>query len=200
MQLLASNTSPYVRKVRVAVLEKNLTDRVQDILVNVFELPSNVRAANPLGKVPAILFDDGRSLIGSSLIVEYLDSLGTAPKLIPEGDARWAAKRWEAIADGILDAAVQVRIEQMLRPKDMHYAPEIQRQFDKVERALEVLEAECDQFKNNWHIGSIAIACTLSWLDLRFAPLKWRDRFAKLDHFEKACHAHDSFVKTAFVV
>jgi glutathione S-transferase len=200
MQLLASNTSPYVRKVRVVILEKHLSDQVQDVLVNVFELPENVRAANPLGKVPAILFDDGRSLIGSSLIVEYLDSLGTAPKLIPDGDARWAAKRWEAIADGILDAAVQVRIEQMLRPLDMQYAPEIQRQFDKVERALEVLESECDQFKNSWHSGSIAIACTLSWLDLRFAPLNWRERFPKLDQFEKSCHQHDSYVKTAFVV
>jgi glutathione S-transferase len=200
MQLLASNTSPYVRKVRVVILEKHLSDQVQDVLVNVFELPENVRAANPLGKVPAILFDDGQSLLGSSLIVEYLDSLGSAPKLIPEGDARWAVKRWEAIADGILDAAVQVRIEQMLRPLEMQYAPEIQRQFDKVNRALEVLESECDQFKNHWHSGSIAIACTLSWLELRFAQLNWRERFPKLDQFEKSCHQHDSYVKTAFVV
>ncbi len=205
MKLLTSNTSPFVRKVRIAVLEKGLSAVVAEIHVQPQELfgpalPAHIAAANPLGKIPALIRDDGSSLFDSSVIVEFLDSLTPAPQLLPAGEARWAAKRWEAVADGLLDAAVQVRLETVLRPPEMQYAPDMNRQLAKVDRALELLEAEAPHFAADWHIGSIAIASALAWLDLRFASFGWRDRNPALVTFEASAAAHSSYTQTAFVV
>jgi glutathione S-transferase len=213
MKLLVSNTSPFVRKIRIVILEKGLGAQISEVAVQPLQLfgpevPTHIVDSNPLGKIPALLFDDGRNLFDSGVIAEFLDTLSPTPKLFPAGkdttgkgtNGYWATKRWEAIADGMLDAAVQVRLERVLRPAEMHYAPEIKRQMDKVDRALAVLESEIGGFGNDWHIGSIAIACALSWLDLRFADLGWRDRYPRLAAFEDACDDHQSYASTAYII
>ncbi len=203
MILFTSNTSPFVRKVRIVVREKGLTDKVADTPINVFELPADILATNPLARIPALLFADGRTMFGSNIIAEYFDSIGTGPKLIPEGDGangRWAVKRWEALADGMLDAGVNVRLGQVFLPKEFQYAPEIKRQMDKIERTLSLLETEIDAFGNSWHIGSTAIAAALSWLDIRFANFGWRTRYPRLAAFEESCDDHHSYASTHFIV
>jgi glutathione S-transferase len=201
MKLLTSNTSPFVRKLRIAIREKGLTNKIEDVMVNVLELPPAVLASNPLGKIPVLIFDDGRSLLDSSVIFEFLDTLTPHPKLVPEGDGtagKWAARRWEAIADGLLDSAIQVRLETVLRPADMQFAPEINRQMDKVERAVTVLESEAPAFADSWHIGSIAVACAFAWLTFRYPERDWRTRFPKLAAFEDASAQRESFAQTGY--
>jgi glutathione S-transferase len=202
MKLFTSNASPFVRKVRIAILEKGLNEKIEDVPVHVLDLPPEIVRANPLAKVPTLLFDDGRAMFDSPVIFEFLDSIGTGPKLIPEGTGatgKWAAKRWEAIADGVLDAAVLVRLEKFLRPPEQQSPSEMDRQLGKITRALILLEEEIDAFSNQWHVGSISIACALSYLDLRFADLHWRKQFPKLSAFEDACDDHQSYLQTALI-
>lgn len=202
MKLLASNSSPYVRKVRIAILEKGLADKIEDVVVNPLALSAEMTAANPLAKVPTLIFDDGHTLFDSSVIVEYLDSIGTGAKLIPEGSGaqgKWAAKRWEVIAHGILESAVMIRLETVLRPPEQQSPTEIERQFGKIDRALTLLETEVEGFANSWTLASISVACALSYLDFRFASLGWRDRFPKLAAFEAACNNHQSYRQTTLV-
>jgi glutathione S-transferase len=207
MKLLSSNASPFVRKVRIAIREKGLTDQIADTPINVLELPPEITTVNPLAKVPTLMFEDGHSLFDSSVIFEFLDTIGHGPRLVPDAtgpdatgsNGRWAAKRWEAIADGLCDAAVLIRLEKALRPAHEQSPSEIARQFSKIDRALELLEQESAAFSNCWHVGTISIACALSYLDLRFADLQWRRRFPKLSAFEDACDDHQSYLQTALI-
>jgi glutathione S-transferase len=202
MKLFTSNASPFVRKVRIAILEKGLSDRIEDVPVQVLDLPPEIVRANPLAKVPTLLFDDGRAMFDSPVIFEFLDSIGTGAKLVPDGTGttgKWAAKRWEAVADGLLDAAVLMRLEKLLRPPEQQSPSEMDRQLGKIIRALALLEEEVDAFSNQWHVGSISVACALSYLDLRFADLQWRKQFPKLSAFEDACDDHQSYLQTALI-
>ena len=135
MKLLGTNTSPYVRKARLVLLEKNIP---HTYLIDPPREPgSQVARANPLGRIPALILDDETCVFDSPVIAEYADSLNDTPILIPRNDAlaRMRVKRWEALADGIIDSAVVVRIE-TLRPADKQDADIIQRHNDAISRAL----------------------------------------------------------------
>jgi glutathione S-transferase len=137
-------------------------------------------AANPLGKVPTLLTDDGVALFDSPVICEYLDSIGDAPKLFPPpGPARWTALRQQALADGILDAS-QPRRREIGLPQDQGRIDWIAMQAGKVVRSLDVLEAEADSLGGLLTIGEITIGCALGYLDFRFAHEPWRDGHPKL--------------------
>lgn len=139
MQLIYAKPSPYSRKARVTVLEKELADRVEEIVVSPLEDPAALLEANPLGKVPALRLDDGRCLYDSWVICEYLDSLAPTPRLIPHGAARFDVLRRAALADGVLDAAVTARME-LLRPEAIRWAPWTDRQQRAIRRGLVVME------------------------------------------------------------
>ena len=191
MKLYVTPTSPYVRKVLVTARELGLADAIE----TVFLRPSPIQADpllsrdNPLSKIPALVRDDGRALYDSPVICEYLDALAGGGRVLPaSGDARWEVLRTQALADGILDAAVLVFYERTQRPAALQWEAWIAGQSQKARQGLDALEAQADTFAETPDIGQIAAACTIGWLEFR-APLgelratrprlfAWYDRFA----------------------
>ncbi|MGC2458718.1 MAG: glutathione S-transferase N-terminal domain-containing protein [Gallionellaceae bacterium] len=177
MKLLGTNTSPYVRKARLVLLEKNIP---HTYLIDPPREPgSQVARANPLGRIPALILDDETCVFDSPVIAEYADSLNHTPILIPRDDAlaRMRVKRWEALADGIVDSAVVVRIE-TLRSADKQDADIIQRHNDAVSRALAYASGQLGQ--REWCEGTaitladLALVCALIYMDLRQTERNWR--------------------------
>lgn len=174
MKLFFSPPSPFARKARAVIIEKNLQGRVELVQVNPMEDPAALLTANPLGKIPALLLGDGTSLYDSPVICEYLDSLTPTPVLTASGAARIGQQRRLALIDGLLDAAVAVRME-ALRPESARHAPWVERQTRAVRRALAALEGEAEAGAlarpDMAHLGA---AIALEYLDLRLPDLGWR--------------------------
>ena len=175
MKLRYSPTSPYVRKVMVMALETGVEDRIERIPTNVWDPATDIAADNPLGKVPALTTDGGELLYDSPVICEFLDSLHDGVKLFPpSGGARWTALRRQALADGILDAAVG-RLLEGKRPDGERSDGWIGRFIRAIGRSLDVLEDEADALGDRVSIGHVTIGCALGYLDFRFADDAWRD-------------------------
>lgn len=177
MKLIGSNTSPYVRKARLVLLEKNIP---HTFVINSPHEPNNNAALfNPLGRVPALILDDGTCVFDSPVIAEYADTLNDTPVLIPRSDAlaRMRVKRWEALADGIMDSAIVIRNEQ-LRPKEMQLAATLELHSSAIIRTLEYVAAQlglrewCEG--NSITLGDLALVSALAYLDLRQAVGDWR--------------------------
>ncbi len=176
MKLWYSPTSPYVRKVMVVAFENGLEDSIERIPARAPE--SNLEAANPLDKIPTLATDEGEVLYDSPVICEYLDNLseseGDEAKLFPSsGQERWRALRLQALADGILDAAV-LRVMESRRPEERRSAEWDDRQKRKVTLGLDSLETEAPELGGPVTIGHVAIGCLLAFLDARFADDDWR--------------------------
>lgn len=177
MKLLGSNTSPYVRKVRLVLLEKNIP---HTYLVDPPREPGSlVPRVNPLGRIPALILDDETCVFDSPVIAEYADTLNDTPVLIPRNDAmaRMRVRRWEALADGIIDSAVVVRTES-LRPAEKQDPEITQRHNDAITRALAFAAGELDSREwcegNAVTLADLALASALIYLDLRQANRDWR--------------------------
>jgi glutathione S-transferase len=177
MKLLGTNASPYVRKARLVLLEKNIP---HTYLIDPPREPgSQVARVNPLGRIPALILDDETCVFDSPVIAEYADTLNDTPILIPRSDAlaRMRVKRWEALADGIMDSAVVVRGES-LRPAEKQDAGNITRHNDAVTRALAYVSGQLGQ--RTWCEGSsitladLALASALIYLELRQPERDWR--------------------------
>jgi glutathione S-transferase len=172
VKLYYSPTSPYVRKVVACALIRRLDNRIDLHTTNPHLSPPELLADNPLSKVPCLVTDDGLSLFGSQLICEYLDSLGDEQPLFPErGAARWRALKFQALGDGILDAAVPCRGE-LGKPNETAREAQIVRYLEVISRAADALER--DPPLKHVDIGSITVACALGYLDFRFASQPWR--------------------------
>ena len=176
MKLLYSPASPYARKVLAVAHETGLIDRIE--VVQAATAPTgaapDVAPHNPLRKVPTLLLDDGAALYDSRVICEYLDAHSAGPRLFPDGAARWDALTRQALADGLLDAALLTRYERVLRPEPLRWDAWDAGQVAKIASALdriEVLVADMPPLD----IGSVAIGCALGYLDFRFPELAWRD-------------------------
>lgn len=183
MKLRFSPTSPYVRKVAVTAIETGLDDRIERVETNVWDPATDIFEANPLGKVPALVTDDGAVLCDSPLICEYLDSLSDGDKLIPAtGPERWRALELQALADGIMDAAVARTIETRMRPEALRWDGWLERQRDKIAKAADLLErdAAAGRLDGQVTLGSIALGCALAYVDFRFAEDGWRNGRPKL--------------------
>jgi glutathione S-transferase len=185
MKLRYSPTSPYVRKVMVAAIELGLADGIELLPTNVWDPETDIATHNPLGKVPALVIDDGTVLYDSPVIIEYLDSIGAGAELIPApGAARWEALRRQALGDGIDDAAV-LRLLEGKRPPGEKSEAWIGRQKVAVDRSLDELEREADSLGEAVTVGHIAIGCALGYLDFRFAEDNWRaERPALADWYD----------------
>lgn len=184
MKLLGTDTSPYVRKVRMVLLEKNIP---HEYLIDPPREPgSHVAEVNPLGRIPALILDDGKTCVfDSPVIAEYVDTLNDTPILIPRHDAlaRMKVKRWEALADGIMDSAVVVCTERV-RAEAMQDADVIFRHNQAITRALEYADREiggrawCEG--NNVTLADFSMAAALVYLDLRQPEREWRGMFTDL--------------------
>lgn len=179
MRLHTNPASPFGRKVKVLAHEAGLFGRLELVDQAVTPVGANdaVQAANPLGKIPCLVTDDGLALYDSRVICEYLDGLGhDGPRLFPaEGQARWRALTLQALGDGIMDAAVGTRYETFLRPQEYRWPDWVRGQQAKVTRGLDRLEAEADGLGERPDIGPITAGCALGYLDFRFAHDPWRE-------------------------
>ena len=200
MKLIGSLTSPYVRKVRIVANEKHIE---LDFVVDVPWNPdTKVGDFNPLGKIPVLVLDDGATLFDSRVIVEYLDSVTPVSRLIPEANRqRIAVKRWEALADGITDAAALIFIERAQRAPEHQSAAWILRQEQSVFRGLEAMSEELGEKKwctgDLMNLADVATGCALGYLDFRFPDIKWREAHPNLAKLADRLNELEPFKDTA---
>lgn len=199
MKLHWSPRAPFVRKVMICAHELGVADRLALVRSQAALTQPNaaIMVDNPLSKIPTLVLDDGRTLFDSVVICEYLDALAGGTLFPREGAARWAALRWHALADGMLDALILWRFErEQARPHAALVAA-----FDtKITAAVARLEAEVDALAAApFSIGTITVGCALGYLDFRFAAWRWRDRAPRLAAWYAALVARPSFVATVAV-
>jgi len=177
MKLYYSANSPFVRKVTVLAMEAGIDNKLQRAPASVLGPGSEVAKDNPLGKVPCLITDDGHALYDSPVICEYLDGQhGGGKAFPPAGPVRWTALRRQALADGIMDAAVS-RVMETRRPENERSPAAQEKQRNVIAGALDALEAEADKLgdpKGAADIGAIAVGCALGYMDLRHGADNWR--------------------------
>ena len=196
MKLLGSDTSPYVRKVRIVMAEKKIDYQFER--EDVWSADSKIRQSNPLGKVPCLIMEDGGAVFDSRVIVEYLDNLTPVHRLIPpSGRPRVEVRCWEALADGLLDASILLRLESTQREEGQRSPRWMARQMTTIEAALAAMASGlgdkpwcCD---GKYTLADIATGCALGYLDFRFAQLGWR-----VQHPNLARHADRLFARPTF--
>jgi glutathione S-transferase len=202
MKLIGSLTSPFVRKVRVVLAEKKLDYKFD--VEDVWSPESKIMEANPLGKVPCLVMEGGEAIFDSRVIVEYVDTLSPVGKLMPlSGRERVEVKTWEALADGLLDAAILARMEQTWagRTAEQRSQAWIDRQLDKVHASLKAMSLGLGD--RNWCTGihpslaDISVGCALGYLDFRFADINWRESYPNLAKLFEKLSQRQSFIDTA---
>ncbi|NLZ09753.1 MAG: glutathione S-transferase [Alcaligenaceae bacterium] len=198
MKLLGSMTSPFVRKVRVVMVEKKL--EFEFVLEDVWAADTKIQEFNPLGKVPCLVTDDGGSLYDSRVIVEYLDTLSPVGRLLPQGNRdRTATKCWEAIGDGVLDAGVSIVVEGR-RPEHLRSEDWVNRQHKKIISALNAMERGVSQnhfcMGVNFSLADVSVGCALGFLDFRMPDLNWRENHPNLAALYERLMARPSFATT----
>jgi len=198
MKLITTATSPYGRKVRIVLLEKKIDCPLQED--SPWESGSELLNYNPLGKVPVLVLDDDSSLFDSRVIVEYLDNISPVSKLLPqENRPLIATRRWEAVADGICDAAVAIVLENK-RPPAQQSAEWKARQHGKIERSLAFLADELgDRLWCNgeaYSLADIAVGVCLGYLDFRCPDIEWKSRYPNLQALQEKLEIRPSFCET----
>lgn len=199
MKLHWSPRSPFVRKVMILLHETGLIDRVELVrsIVAMHETNAELMRDNPLNKLPTLVRDDGSALFDSPVVCEYLDSLHDGNRLFPaDSDKRFAALRWQALGDGLLDLLVLWRNE-LNRPTDVQSKPHLAAFEAKAEAALDRLETESGSLETApFGIGHIAVGCSLSYVDFRFPERDWRARRSASAAWHAAFAARPSVVAT----
>lgn len=199
MKLLGTLTSPYVRKARVVLAEKKID--FEWIPDSPSDPDSIARRINPLARVPVLVLDDETPIFDSPVIVEYLDNLAPNNKLLPKANReRIEVKRWEALADGLLDAAVGIRLE-LLRPEHQRDSQRLERERSVIDATLSMMATGLGD--KSWCMGTpfsladIAIGCALGYLDFRFPELDWRDRHPQLARLHEKLMQRPAFSESA---
>ena len=189
MKLLSSPASPYTRKVRIVLTEKKIDCELETVDVAPAENPVN--AHNPLGKIPTLLLDDGSALYDPRVIVEFLDGKSPISRLIPEElRDRVAVRRWEALADGVLDAGLLVRYES-LRDKSEQSAAWSAKQLGRIKRGMALMSADLGErpwcHAERYSLADIAVGCCLGWLNFRKpGGIDWLKEYPTLGkHYDK---------------
>lgn len=173
MKLFHSATSPYVRKVVVLALETGQSFEKLPASASPIQRDPSLCAQNPLGKIPAAITPEGEVLYDSRVITRWLDSRHSGAKMYPEGDAVFGVLRREALADGLLDAALLARYESMVRPEPLRWSDWLQGQMDKIAAAADQMERDASGY-SGIDAGLIATGCALGYLDFRFDDFAWR--------------------------
>ncbi len=200
MKLIGALTSPYVRKVRVVMAEKKLDYQfeLEDVWAN-----DAILKSNPLGKVPCLVLEGGEAVFDSRVIVEYVDTRSPVSRLIPDGNReRTEVRTWEALADGVLDAAILARLEQTWagRTAEQRSQAWIDRQLGKVDAALVAMSTGLAEKPwcsgNHLTLADIAVGCAVGYLDFRFPAIAWRERHANLGRLYDKLSIRPSFIDT----
>ncbi|WP_309682019.1 glutathione S-transferase N-terminal domain-containing protein [Polaromonas sp.] len=201
MKLIGSATSPYVRKVRIVMAEKKLD--YQFVQEDVWAASTTITASNPLGKVPCLVMEGGEAVFDSRVIVEYLDTLSPVGKLIPtQGRERAEVKTWEALADGLVDAAILARLEATWsgRSEAQRCDAWVQRQIGKINATLKAMSAGLGDkaFCSGIHLSlsDVAVGCALGYLEFRFPEINWRESYPNLAKLQDKLAQRLSFMET----
>ncbi|HET8585309.1 MAG TPA: glutathione S-transferase N-terminal domain-containing protein [Casimicrobiaceae bacterium] len=199
LKLIASKTSPYARKVRIVLAEKKVECQMTE--ASAFDPGNPMHAWNPLGKLPVLILDDGTHLFDSRVIVEYIDLVSPVSRLIPEpARQRIAVKKWEALADGVNDAASAIVLERR-RPANLQSDEWIARQRRKVDEGVAEFARELGDrawcYGESFSLADIAVGCALGYLDLRLRELDWRDLNPNLAKLADKLGKRPSFTDTA---
>lgn len=198
MQLFYSVTSPFVRKCLVAAHELGLRQRIELLAATAHPVSRDrsVVAKNPLGKIPTLITDQGAVLFDSRVICEYLNGLGDGHLLPGEGPERFEVLAEQALADGLMDAAVLIRYESALRPEQLRWKDWMRGQMEKVTSALAYFEQRVAAWKHRVDLGTIALGCALGYLDFRFEALSWRDQHPAAARWFAEFAARESMITT----
>jgi glutathione S-transferase len=199
MKLIGSLTSPYVRKVRIVLIEKKIEVDLE--LENVWAADTKIAQNNPLGKIPCLLLDDGEAIYDSRVIAEYADSLSPVGKLIPaDSRERASVKTWEALADGVEDAGILARLEATLRPPEQQSPVWIERQMGKMKHGLAQMSQQLGENEwchgNQMSLADIAVGCSLGYLLFRFPDIAWQAQYSNLDRLYQKLMQRPSFAQT----
>ena len=202
MKLIGSPASPYARKVRVVMAEKKLDYHY--VIDDVWAPDAAISQSNPLGKVPCLVMEGGEAVFDSRVIVEYLDTLSPVGKLIPaQGRERAEVKTWEALADGLMDAALLARMEVIFkgRPPEQQCQAWIDRQISKISAVLQAMSTGLGDkpFCSGVHfsLSDVAVGCALGYLDFRFAQIAWREAYPNIVRLQDKLSQRPSFADTA---
>ena len=200
MKLIGSLTSPYVRKVRIVMAEKKLDyqHELEDVWAS-----DKILKSNPLGKVPCLVLPGGEAVFDSRVIVEYLDTRSPVSRLIPESSReRIEVRTWEALADGVLDAAILARLEQTWpgRSAEQRSQAWVDRQLHKVAAALAAISTGLAEKPwcsgNHVSLADIAVGCALDYVSFRFPQIAWREQHANLARLADKLAMRQSFIDT----
>jgi glutathione S-transferase len=201
MKLIGSITSPYVRKVRIVMAEKKLD--FDFVTEDVWAVDTQIVSSNPLGKIPCLVMEGGEALFDSRVIVEYVDTLSPVGKLIPDrGRERAEVKTWEALADGLLDAAILARLEATWsgRQESERCQAWIDRQLKKIDDSLAAMDRALAERSNcvgiQISLADIAVGVAVGYLDFRFANIDWRGRHPNLAALYERLSQRQSFKDT----
>jgi glutathione S-transferase len=199
IRLLGSLTSPYVRKVRIVMAEKRIDYHLE--LEDVWAPDTRILDANPLGKVPCLIMEDGGAVFDSRVIVEYLDGMTPLAKLIPpSGRERAEVRTWEALGDGVIDAAILARLEQTQRPAEQQSSKWIDRQMGKLTAGVAAMSRGLGEKPwcngQAYTLADIAVGCALGYLDFRFGFIDWRAKYPNLARHHEKLASRPSFADT----
>lgn len=198
MNLIIAKPSPYARKARIALIEKSIDCKI--VVDNPWLKDTKINAANPLGKVPALILDDGAVVHDSKVIIEYLETLEASPGLLPaQPQQRVAHKQVEAIADGICDAIVLIALEGA-RPAEKRSDAWVERQRKKIVAGVAELErllGEGEWFTDSgFGLAEISAVCALDYIDFRYPEYQWRSDAPRLLGLHQRLSARPSFAET----
>jgi glutathione S-transferase len=200
MKLIGSLNSPYVRKVRIVMAEKRLDYQleIEDVWAS-----DHILESNPLGKVPCLVMEGGEAVFDSRVIVEYVDTLSPVGRLIPErGRERAEVRTWEALGDGLMDAAILARLERHWAGRSDAQRNEawIDRQMKKIDASLAAMSKGLGDkpFCSGVHfsLSDVAVGCALGYLDFRFPQIDWRSGHPNLAKLHEKLAQRQSFIDT----
>jgi glutathione S-transferase len=177
--LKSAPPSPFGRKVKIGAALCGLSDRLTVEPTDTTDPADSIRRRNPLGKIPTLILEDGTALYDSRVILEFFDAEAGGGVILPDGRGRFPALTLQALADGVMDAALLQVYEKRWRAAEIQHRPWMDHQAGKVERGLSVLESSPPRLGGRVHVGHVALACALGYLDLRFEGA-WRERHPRL--------------------
>lgn len=196
MKLFYSNASPYSRKVKLVIIEKGLKESIEEQLCNPFDELPELKAANPLAKVPTLVINEGFALYDSPVICKYINSLVPEKQLIPtHGMDRWRILRCEALADGIMDAAYNIVMERRRSPNLQSLSASQSWQKNIID-AVKQAEVDIDDLPSSLSLAQLSLGAALGYLEFRLPELDWKSSRVKLATWYEALSKRSSMIET----